>query len=488
MLHTMGLLPEISKTLGLGTGTSVCCVEISRKAFATMCEQVMRQAWMMGLHCVPGTAHVLCWKTCHMPGCALQEFFTSEEYSRLQSLSGERRRRAVLDMMLAVEEVKDLAALAAGTGKLACLEVLRAWECPMGPLVWAAAGAEGHVDSLRWLHEVSPGTIGEHVTDCAAIAGHLDCLTFLHSINAPWTIYHPMRAAKAGQLPCLAFLVEHGCPTSPDACAGAAEDGQLACLRYLHAQGCPWDEETTINAAAGGHLDCLMFAVERGCPVKDGTFVAAVESGKQPCLEYLLESDFRPDEPLQLLRLENDSQLDCVEVAACYGVDVHPGQIVVAASLAQLRLVRYFHSAGYPLWHTARDGFAHPILEEGRTWRDWVSFVRARAMMAKVGGEQPTIWDGVLYITPWDEHLPACWATLRFGALHGAPLTPRAEALVQERQACAQEVVRCFHAARWLAAGGRRDSAKWAAMSRVPDDVLVMIMELAEVEIREALR
>ncbi len=58
---------------------------------------------------------------------------------------------------------------------------------------------------------------------------------------------------------------------------------------------------------------------------------------------------------------------------------------------------------------------------------------------------------------------------------------------MRERRACAQEVVRCFHAARWLATGGRRDSAKWTAMSRVPNEVLVTIMELAEVEIREAL-
>jgi hypothetical protein len=58
---------------------------------------------------------------------------------------------------------------------------------------------------------------------------------------------------------------------------------------------------------------------------------------------------------------------------------------------------------------------------------------------------------------------------------------------VEGRQACAQEVVRCFHAARWLAAGGRQESTKWGAMSRVPDEVLMMIMELAEVEIREAL-
>jgi hypothetical protein len=285
----------------------------------------------------------------------------------------------------------------------------------------------------------------------------------------------------------LASLVEHSCPTSSDGCAGAAEGGQLDCLRYLHAQGCPWDEETTTNAARGGHLDCLMFAIEQDCPVEDETFVVAVKSGKQPCLEYLLKCGLRPDKPLQLLRLETELQLDRVKLAARYGVDVNPGQIVLAASLAELRLVRYFHSAGYPLWHTARDEYARRIVENGRTWRDWVSFVRAGATLARSGAQRPAIWDGVLYITPWDKHLPALWATLRFGALHRPPLTPRARALVEEWRACAQEVVRCFHAAGWLAAAGGRDSAKWAAMSRVPNEVLMTIMVLAEVEIREAL-
>jgi hypothetical protein len=92
----------------------------------------------------------------------------------------------------------------------------------------------------------------------------------------------------------------------------------------------------------------------------------------------------------------------------------------------------------------------------------------------------------VLCLPQCIEHLRSCWATLRFGALHGAPLTPQAEAVLQERRACVQEVVHCFHAARWSAEGGQPDVCKWRAMSRAPRDVLVTILELAEVEIIEA--
>jgi hypothetical protein len=90
-----------------------------------------------------------------------------------------------LPILFSDQQCAELAGLAARTGKLGCLEVLRAWGCPMGRLVWAAAGGGGRVDVLRWLHDVSPRTTGEVVTHSAARAGHLDCVSFLHSIGAP---------------------------------------------------------------------------------------------------------------------------------------------------------------------------------------------------------------------------------------------------------------------------------------------------------------
>ncbi len=210
--------------------------------------------------------------------------------------------------------------------------------------------------------------------------------------------------------------------------------------------------------------------------MEDEAFVAAIEGPFPDCVECLLSAGRRPAHPLEVPICENDDRLVCFQIAVSYGVAFSPGQIVLAASLGDLKLVRYFHGLGQPLWARAHDRFGvDPI---PLTWEDWVTLVRYES----------DVWQGVLSVPPTDEHLPACWATLRYGSLHGAPLTPRAEGLVRERRACAQEVLRCFHAARWRAGAGRPDTGTWAAMSRVPLDVLIIIMELAEVEIYEAVR
>jgi hypothetical protein len=402
------------------------------------------------------------------------------------SLSPGERDELRARSKLSREEGVELTAQAAESGRVECLKVLHIRSIPPNDKTWISAATAGQLDVLRWLHSVQPWA---HTTAAsyAADAGHLDCFSFLHSIYAYWDEYSAMTTAKEGQLACLAFMIEHGCRLSSVICSGAAEGGRIDCLRYLHSQGCPWDAYTTRNAVSGGHLECLMFAVKRGCPVDDETLAAAVECGEEECLDYLLDQGFRPEEPLRIVRLYNDFLFDCLALLAYHGVDIHPGQAVYAASIGDLEMLRYFHSAGFPLWQTALDEFTSEALTEERSWYSWSMFVRYNALFVKAYPDTVSLWNGVLHIPPWDELLPACWATLRFGALHGAPLTPRAKALVEERQACAQEVVRCFHAARWLAAGGRRESTKWAAMSRVPYDVLMTIMELAEVEIREAL-
>jgi hypothetical protein len=74
----------------------------------------------------------------------------------------------------------------------------------------------------------------------AAQFGHLDCLRYLHEVMGigAWT---------------------------SKVCSYAAEQGNLACLKYAHERRCPWDKKTCTYAAQNGHLDCLMYAFERGC-------------------------------------------------------------------------------------------------------------------------------------------------------------------------------------------------------------------------------
>jgi hypothetical protein len=371
-------------------------------------------------------------------------------------------------------EGSELAALAAGTGRLACFKILWTPNYLLIDSAWDAAAKGGHLDILHYLHENSLVTRGMWAANTAAIHGHLDCLTFLLSVNPHWDYYIANDAAKAGQLECLAYLFEHGYPVGRMTCSAAAEEGRLDCLRYLHVRGCPWDSFTTSWAAWHGHLSCLKYAAEEGCPVGDDAFQWAIQACQSGCLEYLLRAGHRPKCALKLEKLENDNQLACLRLAESYGVRASPAQLVLSASLGSLKLVRVFHSEGYPLWNSTRDEFWAFLKDV--TWERWANFVR----------RQSVLWGGVLCLPPSDENLRACWGTLRFGALRGAPLTPRAEALVRERRACAQEVLRCFHAARWRAVGRGPHAGKWAAMSRVPLEVLLTIMELAEVEIYEA--
>ncbi len=220
-------------------------------------------------------------------------------------LSAEQRVEAAKQVEPSDEQRREFAALAAKTGKLGCLEVLDDWGYPMEDSTWAAAAAEGHVDTLRWLHQLAPEEeCGEEVSQRAAEAGHLDCLIFLYSIDARWDSWTTALAARHGHLPCLAFLMSHGCPFDANTSSGAGFGGHIDCLRHLRTHGCLWDWETTGYAAGQGHLDCLKFAVERGCAVDDYAFVAAIEGTQPACLEYLLERGFRPEAPLEMAHFQ----------------------------------------------------------------------------------------------------------------------------------------------------------------------------------------
>ncbi len=220
-------------------------------------------------------------------------------------LTAEQRIEAAKIVEPSEEQRGELAALAAKTGKLACLEVLAKRGYPMGDSTWVAAAAEGQVDSLRWLHGLAPeAECHEEVSGRAAWAGHLPCLTFLHSINAPWDAWTSALAARQGHMPCLAFLIEHDCPVNDRTCAGASFGGHIDCLRYLRSHDCPWESGTTGSAAGQGHLDCLTFAVEGGCPVDDHCVIAAIEADQPACLEYLLNRGFRQEAPLEMANIQ----------------------------------------------------------------------------------------------------------------------------------------------------------------------------------------
>lgn len=97
-------------------------------------------------------------------------------------------------------------------------------------------------------------------------------------------------------------------------------------------------------------------------------------------------------------------------------------------------------------------------------------------------------WGGTSFVPWWHEGAEACWTTLRFGELHRAVVPRPCRCVMHLRRERAQEVLRCFHRARRLsrAEGSGLRVGMWAAMAAVPLDLVVEILEGAELEIRES--
>ena len=76
------------------------------------------------------------------------------------------------------------------------------------------AADTGHIDCLRYFHELNHKTDGWYPYDpvwCAARKGHLQCLLYLHQHGAPITAYHVQMAAHYNRLDCLQYFVDHDC-------------------------------------------------------------------------------------------------------------------------------------------------------------------------------------------------------------------------------------------------------------------------------------
>ena len=145
----------------------------------------------------------------------------------------------------------------------------------------------GNMRCLRW--GLRQGFCAKNVTAVCATNGHLACLQYAREHGCPWDIRTCGSAALQGHLACLAYAHEHGCPWDVSTCVDATLNGHLACLQYAHEHGCPWDQGTCSNAALNGHLDCLAYAHEHGCPWNDYVCVNAAMLGHLACLRYAHE-------------------------------------------------------------------------------------------------------------------------------------------------------------------------------------------------------
>lgn len=123
----------------------------------------------------------------------------------------------------------------------------------------------GSIKCLNFMH-CQGWKFSNEALPLAASKGHLQCVKFLHEVcRKKYTPQVMMQAAHSSQLDIFRYLHETNCLWDAEVCATFASKDLLECLTYAHQNGCPWDVRTCIAAAKGGHLRCLEYAHLQGC-------------------------------------------------------------------------------------------------------------------------------------------------------------------------------------------------------------------------------
>jgi hypothetical protein len=125
----------------------------------------------------------------------------------------------------------------------------------------------GRLEALEYmLHD---GCRGYSVGSCklAAISGNLEALQLLRSVDCEWDDTVPAFAAGRGHVHLIEWAINNGCPWSERTCLHAAAYGTLETLKWLRAKGCPWDDKTTEHASTN---EIYLWAKGNGCPVAKG--------------------------------------------------------------------------------------------------------------------------------------------------------------------------------------------------------------------------
>ena len=190
---------------------------------------------------------------------------------------------------------------AARQGNLEMLKYCVANGCPVNELACAHAAENGHLECLKYLHEVAKAPwdwrtawmaaenghlhILEYLVERkfddfdekafydAAENGHLDCLKYLHEVaKAPRDERTAHKAAYNGHQHILEYLVERKFDYFDEfACTCAAMKGHLDCLKYLHEVAkAPWDGDAVRSAHRYNHPDCLQYLLDNDCPLPIG--------------------------------------------------------------------------------------------------------------------------------------------------------------------------------------------------------------------------
>jgi hypothetical protein len=161
----------------------------------------------------------------------------------------------------------------ARTNKLELLKWIREEKkCHWNELTIIVAAHRGNLEMLKYC-VANQCPFDEEACRSAAANGHLDCLKYLHEVTkVPWGSGTAFLAALNGHLHILEYLVECEYDEFDEyACAYAAANGHLECLKYLHEVAkAPWDEVIVWSAHENNHPECLQYLLDNDCPLPEG--------------------------------------------------------------------------------------------------------------------------------------------------------------------------------------------------------------------------
>lgn len=238
----------------------------------------------------------------------------------------------------------------------------------------------------------------------------------------------------------------------------------MGCLSVLDCCGFAFDTLTWICAAEHGQVHCLQFAANQNYDLNYRLVRATMRSGRLACMEFLIQQGrlyfmyLHVDYPL------TPDQLKCLEPGSRAGTGqwgCAPSQKPRHGGWARRRGLRLRpHKRGWPLWQEIH----YQITTSGRR-------------CTVVGPE-------ALVIHPQPHYKEALFKAMRYGSLHGAPVTRPLKKHFRWKQQRTHALLCCFKAAARLTQRAGAAGAL-ASMGAVPTEVVELIVVLADLEIPE---
>ncbi len=255
----------------------------------------------------------------------------------------------------------------------------------------------------------------------------------------------------------------------------AAECKDWECLRLVHTCGFEFYDEVWQWAAYRGNLDCLAFALSHGYWLGDDVLERAAGSGQVACVDLLIEHGLPRKRPYMYFNKHTlPHEIKCLELMFNKGVPIDPASLIAAAAYGDVDFVRWLHKRGVPLWQhieTCAPPLNVMLNDEDRWWEEIAHALgKPRTLPAPAGLEVEDMW-----------------GALRYGSVYGAPVTPFAKEIFEEKRRRSRAVLLCFNAATRLsrACTSPKERHVWASMAALPKDLIKDILIFAELEIAE---